>query len=274
MDRHLEYDVALSFAGEDRAHAEALASTLRSSGVRVFYDEFYQATLWGKDLFQHLQSVYRDRAKYCVVFVSEKYIEKSWTKHELQQAQARSFDIDREYILPLRLDDANLPGLNRTIGYLDLRKITITQVTLLLLEKLGLPAHGLEEETDRAEWNGEFTEYNGAQVASFWPKQIERAQHQPAYLVTRPMERIRYGSEKRMWAGTRRTRPRLPCGDCAAVPGQFHVPSCDMEECPACGRQAISCGCLHEPMTRDRVKAWDEGDEEGPPQSKPNPAAV
>jgi hypothetical protein len=104
--------------------------------------------------------------------------------------------LDREYILTLRLDDDNLPGLNRTIGYVDLRKTTIAQIAILLLEKMELPTHGFEEETDRAEWKGEFTEYNGVQVASIWPKQIERAQHEPVYLVTTPMERVRYGIEK------------------------------------------------------------------------------
>jgi hypothetical protein len=78
-----EFDVALSFAGEDRAYAELLARMLRDCGVRVFYDEYLQSTLWGKNLYQHLQMIYKDKARYCVVFVSENYIKKNWTKHEL-----------------------------------------------------------------------------------------------------------------------------------------------------------------------------------------------
>ena len=89
------------------------------SHVRVFYDQFVEATLWGKDLYQHLETIYKDQAKYCVVFVSKTYIKKNWTKDELRQAQARSFASDREYILPVRVDDAVLPGLPPTIGYLD-----------------------------------------------------------------------------------------------------------------------------------------------------------
>ena len=115
-----EFDVALSFAGRDRKHADELAKLLKATGVSVFYDEFFKASLWGKDLYQHLQSVYRDKARYCVVFVSKAYVTRDWTNHELKQAQARAFGNDREYILPLKLDNSLLPGLNHTVGYLDL----------------------------------------------------------------------------------------------------------------------------------------------------------
>jgi hypothetical protein len=32
-----------------------------------------------------------------------------------------------------------------------------------------------------------------------------------------------------------------PCGDCDVEPGQLHVVFCDLERCPKCGGQAISC---------------------------------
>lgn len=258
-DRRHEYDVAISFAGEDRLHAEALATILRNAGVSVFYDVFEQDRLWGKDLFQHLATIYGERAEYCVVFVSQSYLHKSWTKHELKQAQARSFTIDREYILPIRLDDTNLPGLAPTIGYLDLRHTPIDKIALMLQRKLGRPADEAEREADRLAWNGELIDYNGVPIASFWPKQIEQAQHRPAYLVTSVFTRIPYGEE--VWPDIRRRRPRMACGDCAALPGQFHVPSCDMEQCPACRGQAIGCGCIHEPITRNEIRHWeDEGE--------------
>lgn len=34
------------------------------------------------------------------------------------------------------------------------------------------------------------------------------------------------------------------CHDCNVAPNGFHHPGCDMERCPACGGQLISCGCL------------------------------
>lgn len=49
--------------------------------------------------------------------------------------------------------------------------------------------------------------------------------------------RIRYGSEKPSWRGPR-------CGDCGVGRGGYHHPGCDIEQCPACFQQFISCGCF------------------------------
>jgi len=38
------------------------------------------------------------------------------------------------------------------------------------------------------------------------------------------------------------------CGDCGVTVGALHHPGCDMECCPKCGRQQISCGC---PVEKD-----------------------
>lgn len=34
------------------------------------------------------------------------------------------------------------------------------------------------------------------------------------------------------------------CHDCNVAVGQYHHPGCDMERCPKCTGQLISCGCL------------------------------
>ena len=53
-----KYDVALSFAGEDRDFAETINTALQAENVKVFYDEFNVAELWGEDLSTELRKKY------------------------------------------------------------------------------------------------------------------------------------------------------------------------------------------------------------------------
>ena len=51
------YEVALSFAGEDRAYVREVKDELKKLRITVFYDEDEQAALWGKDLYVYLDRV-------------------------------------------------------------------------------------------------------------------------------------------------------------------------------------------------------------------------
>lgn len=131
------YDVALSFAGEDRDYVDIVAKTLRNLGVNVFYDNFEKASLWGKDLYSHLQDVYRNKSKYCVMFLSKAYKEKVWTNHERLAAQARAFQNSSEYILPARFDSTEIPGILPTMGYIELCNYKPEEFAVLIAEKVG-----------------------------------------------------------------------------------------------------------------------------------------
>lgn len=138
-----EFDIALSFAGEDRKYVEEVADTLRKMGFKIFYDKYEAVTLWGKDLYRHLRKVYYEQSRYTVIFVSKHYRKKLWANHELESAQARAFQENREYILPVRFDQTEIPGLLDTIGYVSLSVITPDQLAQMIKHKIG-PLHRKE----------------------------------------------------------------------------------------------------------------------------------
>jgi hypothetical protein len=105
----------------------------------VFYDQYEQATLLGKDLYEHLDEVYQRSARYCVLFVSEHYARKVWTTHERKSAQARALREMEEYIFLVRFDDTEIPGLRPTIGYIDTRSTTPDELIDLILRKVHWP---------------------------------------------------------------------------------------------------------------------------------------
>lgn len=130
------YEIALSFAGEDRSFVAQVACELRSMGIRLFYDAFEEVNLFGKDLSAHFAQIYKDHADYCVIFISDYYAQKAWPQFERQHAQARALTERREYILPIRLDDADVPGLSPTIGYIDARSKTPHAIASILFRKI------------------------------------------------------------------------------------------------------------------------------------------
>ena len=70
------------------------------------------------------------------MLLSKNYENKLWTDVERKSAQARAFRENREYILPVRLDNTKITGIHETVGYIDYNSHTVEEITLLILNKL------------------------------------------------------------------------------------------------------------------------------------------
>lgn len=138
MDNLNEYDIALSFAGEDRIYVEEVANLLRSKGIKIFFDEFEEANLWGKNLYDYLSDIYSKKAMYTVMFISQHYERKLWTNLERQAMQSKAFKEKSEYILPVRFDETEIPGLLSTVSYISLKEKSPVELVDLICKKLSL----------------------------------------------------------------------------------------------------------------------------------------
>ena len=89
--------------------------------------------------------------------------------------------------------------------------------------------------------------YRGIPMIEGWPEKIIAAQQILSYtLKGRAVPRVRYGDEHDDWGANQHA-----CDDCRVLKGEFHVPSCDGEECPVCGGQMLSCDCPFDDRTED-----------------------
>lgn len=133
-----KYQVALSFAGEQRGYVEEVARHLASWDIAVFYDGFETVPLWGRHGTEAFHEAFAENSAYVVMFISEQYAEKAWPRHERRSALSRMIKEKCDYILPVRFDDALVPGLQHDIIFLRALDFTPAQLAATISKKLGV----------------------------------------------------------------------------------------------------------------------------------------
>ena len=93
-----EYDFALSFAGEDRAIAEALYQELDGDDYIVFYDENEQHRILGNDVETFLDPIYASDCRFVIAVLGPMYGEKRWTIFESESFKKR---FDDGHVMPI-----------------------------------------------------------------------------------------------------------------------------------------------------------------------------
>lgn len=101
----------------------------------------------------------------------------------------------------------------------------------------------LEEDGLAEAFREEIVYYNAIFMAKSLKEEIVAEQSRDTLLREGlPVNRIPYGAPQE-WPDMGPEYARDPCGDCSAARGQIHLHGCDIERCPVCGGQLISCGC-------------------------------
>ncbi len=135
-----EYEVSLSFAGEQRSYVGDVAKHLAARGIKAFYDRSETVNLWGKDQVETFHHQFASNTKFVVMFISKEYVEKMWPRHERRSAFSAAIKKGDEYILPVRFDDTEVPGLPDTVSYLRAKDHSPAALAVLISQKIGVPA--------------------------------------------------------------------------------------------------------------------------------------
>lgn len=98
VDYDETFDIALSFAGEDRAFAEYLHAALQDEGHAVFYDLAEQHRFLGENVEEYLGPIYSSGCRYVVPVLGQLYGRKRWTLFEASRYRDR---IDKGEVLPI-----------------------------------------------------------------------------------------------------------------------------------------------------------------------------
>jgi hypothetical protein len=131
------FRVALSFPGEVRRRAEAIATAMEPAlgRDRIFYDRWYAAELARPDMDLHLQGIYRNDSDLLVVLLCAEYHRKEWCGLEWRVVRELVKTRASDRIMFLRLDSAPLEGLLSIDGYLDVVDMDDDEVAAAILSR-------------------------------------------------------------------------------------------------------------------------------------------
>src|SRR6266849_6203131 len=153
-DYQQRYDVALSFANEDRQYVERVARGLLDRGARLFHDALESQNLWGKELYPYLADLYSAQSRLTIIFVSRHYVRKQWTNQARVASQARAFAEHPATVLLARFDDTEVPSILESVAYIDLTILSPEQVADLIVSRLAIPSDRKGGNEPENKWGG------------------------------------------------------------------------------------------------------------------------
>ncbi|MEO1052379.1 MAG: toll/interleukin-1 receptor domain-containing protein [Bacteroidota bacterium] len=133
------YDLAISFAEEDRTIASGIATALALHEIDYYYYPEQRARMVGSNILDSLDDIYEEESRFALLIVSSYYLEKRFTIHEYKAIQRR-LKRQKDYIIPVKVGDVDLTDLNyklQDIVYFQWESEFRPLVEGIILEKLG-----------------------------------------------------------------------------------------------------------------------------------------
>ena len=112
LNREYAYDIALSFAGENRELARHIANQLGHLDVRVFFDEHFETNFLGKTWSNQFKEIFGETSRFVVCLLDAHHKNKLWPTFERDCFNPR---VPAEEVFPIFLDDTAFPGIPKDL---------------------------------------------------------------------------------------------------------------------------------------------------------------
>lgn len=107
-DVQYEYDAAFSFLAEDEELAVRTSDALLDR-MKVFVYSDRQKELVGKDGVEQFATLFREKARVCVVLYRKGWGQTKWTRIEETAIKERAFDKGWDFLIIIALDSSKIP---------------------------------------------------------------------------------------------------------------------------------------------------------------------
>ena len=141
--RDIEYDFAISFAGENRDLAREIAEQLGILDAHVFYDAHFEANFLGGAWSAQFERIFRRDSRLVICLLDQHYRQKLWPTFERECFLPRVPDGE---VIPIFLDDTVFVGIPKDLigikfkrdGNEEAERSRVTdEIAFELLERLG-----------------------------------------------------------------------------------------------------------------------------------------
>jgi hypothetical protein len=121
MSDEFQYDIFISYSNADAARVRPVAERLRAEGLRVWFDEW--AIVPGDDIFFAIERAL-ETSRRLLLCLSRAALASKWVEMEHRTVLFRDPSSRNRVLIPLLLEDCELPAALRRLAYADFRHPT------------------------------------------------------------------------------------------------------------------------------------------------------
>ena len=127
------FDIALSYASQQRSIVSEVSRSLTQRHVRVMYDVDQSHVLLASNLLAKLPKTFAIESEWCAAFFSSDYFASEWTKIEFESVM-KEIERGREMLIPIMLSETELPQAVRSLCYSDAKALKPAEIADRILK--------------------------------------------------------------------------------------------------------------------------------------------